>query len=305
MSEFTETVLITGGLGQVGYYTYLQLKENYNICIIDNMSSSKSEVPEDVFFVKNDIQNKECYSNLPDIDYIIHTAAQISVSKSVANPVFDAENNIVGTLRLLDYAIKSKVKRFVHISSAATYGQPQFLPITEEHPRNPISPYGLSKLVSEKYVRLYSSLHNLDTVVIIPFNIYSPLQHADDPYAGVIYQFINAIKHGEQFTIYGDGNQTRDFTHVSDVAYAIELALKEKKAANQVINIGSGIPYSINELSNTLLNIANSKLHPLHSDARDADIDESYCSIKRAQDILGYVQTTSIENGLSEMFEKI
>ena len=305
MSEFTETVLITGGLGQLGSYVYLQLKERYNICMIDNMSSSKIEVPGGIVFIKNDIQNKESYDNLPQIDYIVHAAAQISITKSVSDPIFDAENNILGTLRLLNFAKKTKVKRFVHISSASTYGEPQFLPITENHPRNPISPYGLSKLTAEKYVRLYSTLHKLETVIIIPFNIYSPLQHADDPYAGVIYLFINALKQGKQLTIFGDGNQPRDFIHIKDVTQAIELALKEKKASNQVINIGSGIPYSINDLASTLLDIADSNEQPHYADANEADIYESFCSIKKAQEILGFKQQISIETGLKEMFERI
>ncbi len=305
MSKHTETVLITGGLGQVGYYTYLHLKNQYNIYILDNLSSSKVEVPDDVIFIQNDIQNKESYENLPKIDFIVHAAAQISVNQSVSNPIFDAENNILGTLQLLEYAREVKVKRFIHISSAATYGDPVFLPITEDHPRNPKSPYGLSKLVSEKYVRLYSQLYDLDTVVLIPFNIYSPLQNADDPYAGVIFKFIEAIKMGVQYKIFGDGNQTRDFIHVKDVAHAIDLSLKSRSAVNQVINIGSGIPYSINELSSNLLKLSDSEIQPKQSKARDGDIYESFCSIKKAQEILGFTQSIPIETGLSEILESI
>ncbi len=305
MTKHAETVLITGGLGQVGYYTYLHLKNQYKICIIDNLSSSKVEVPDDVIFIENDIQNKESYENLPKIDYIVHAAAQISVNQSVSNPIFDAENNILGTLQLLEYAKEVKVKRFIHISSAATFGEPAFLPITEDHPRNPKSPYGLSKLVSEKYVRLYSQLYNLDTVVLIPFNIYSPLQNADDPYAGVIFKFIEAIKIGAQYKIYGDGNQTRDFIHVKDVARAIDLSLKSESAVNQIINVGSGIPYSINELSSNLLKLSNSEIQPLQSKARDGDIYESYCSIKKAKEILGFTQSIPIETGLKEILGSI
>ncbi|MHA1551115.1 MAG: NAD-dependent epimerase/dehydratase family protein [Candidatus Heimdallarchaeaceae archaeon] len=305
MPKHTETVLITGGLGQLGYYTYLHLKNQYNICILDNLSSSKVEVPDDVTFIQNDIQNKASYENLPKIDFIVHAAAQISINQSVSNPIFDAENNILGTLQLLEYAKEIKAKRFIHISSAATYGDPVSLPITEDHPRNPKSPYGLSKLVSEKYVRLYSQLYNLEIVVLIPFNIYSPLQNADDPYAGVIFRFIEAIKKGVQYTIYGDGKQTRDFIHVKDVARAIDLSLKSKSAANQIINIGSGVPYSINELSSNLLKLSKSGIQPQQSDAQEGDIYESYCSIKKAQEILGFTQSISIETGLSEILKSI
>ena len=305
MPKHTETVLITGGLGQIGYYTYIQLKNHYNICILDNLSSSKVEVPDDVTFIQNDIQNKVSYENLPKIDFIIHTAAQLSVNQSISNPIFDAKNNILGTLQLLEYAKEAKVKRFIHISSAATYGEPVFLPITEDHPRNPKSPYGLSKLVSEKYVRLYSQLYNLETVVLIPFNIYSPLQQADDPYAGVIFKFIEAKKKGVQYTIYGDGKQTRDFIYVKDVARAIDLSLKSKSAANQVINIGSGVPYSINELSSNLLKLSNSRIKPKQSKAKEGEIYESYCSIQKAQEILGFTLSIPIETGLSELLKSI
>ncbi|MCK5141375.1 MAG: GDP-mannose 4,6-dehydratase, partial [Candidatus Heimdallarchaeota archaeon] len=268
-------------------------------------SSSKVEVPDDVTFIQNDIQNKASYENLPKIDFIVHAAAQISINQSVSNPIFDAENNILGTLQLLEYAKEIKTKRFIHISSAATYGDPVSLPITEDHPRNPKSPYGLSKLVSERYVRLYSQLYNLEIVVLIPFNIYSPLQNADDPYAGVIFKFVDAIKKGVQYTIYGDGKQTRDFIHVKDVARAIDLSLKSKSAANQIINIGSGVPYSINELSSNLLKLSKSGIQPQQSEAQEGDIYESYCSIKKAQEILGFTQSISIETGLSEILKSI
>ena len=305
MSRNSETVLITGGLGQIGYYTYLLLKDQYKICVLDNLSNSKFEAPDDVTFIQNDVQNKDSYKNLPNIDYIIHLAAQLSINKSVSDPIFDAENNILGTLQLLEFARSEKIKRFIHISSASTFGEPKFLPITEDHPRNPISPYGLSKLVSEKYVRLYSELYNLETIVLIPFNIYSPLQHADDPYAGVIYQFIEAIKKGDTYSIEGDGNQTRDFIHVKDVARAIEMALKSETAVNQVINIGSGVPFSINELSDTLLKLSESEMKPKRVEARKGDIYESYCSLDNAKKNLGFNLTVPIETGLSEMLELI
>ncbi len=305
MPKHAETVLITGGLGQIGYYTYLLLRNKYEICILDNLSNSKFEVPDDVTFIQNDVQNKDSYKNLPRIDYIIHLAAQLSINKSVSEPIFDAENNILGTLQLLEYARNENIKRFIHISSASTFGEPKFLPITEDHPRNPISPYGLSKLVSEKYVCLYSELYNLETIVLIPFNIYSPLQHADDPYAGVIYKFIEAIKKGDTYSIEGDGNQTRDFIHVKDVARAIEIALKSESAVNQVINIGSGVPYSINDLSDTLLKLSESEMKPKRIEERKGDIYESYCSIQKAEEILGFTQSISIETGLRELLESI
>lgn len=305
MSEKQETVLITGGLGQIGYYTYLQLKENYQICILDNMIDSKVNPPADVTFIKGNIRDKEVYALLPKVDYIIHCAAQISVAKSTANPILDAETNILGTINLLEFSRKKDIERFVFISSAATYGNPQFLPITEEHPRNPLSPYGMSKLVAEKYVGLYSDLFGLNSINIVPFNIYSPLQKENDPYAGVIFKFIKAIKNNQSPIIEGDGNQTRDFVHIKDVTTAIELALKKKQIINRTINIGSGAPTTILELANILIQISGRKLEPIHKEPREGDIIESFTSLKLAKDLLNYSPQINLKDGLKDMYNSL
>ncbi|MFW9852710.1 MAG: GDP-mannose 4,6-dehydratase, partial [Candidatus Thorarchaeota archaeon] len=147
MEEDLQTILITGGLGQVGYHAYFELKSRYNIILLDDQSSSKIAPPDDVTLIKGKIQDKKIYENIPDVDFIIHCAAQININKSVENPIFDASVNILGTIQLLEFARKIDVERFIYVSSAATYGQPQFLPITEDHPKNPVSPYGMSKYV--------------------------------------------------------------------------------------------------------------------------------------------------------------
>lgn len=305
MSEQKETVLVTGGLGQIGYYTYLQLKEKYQICILDNMLDSKVNPPADAIFIKGDIRDQETYSLLPKIEHIIHCAAQISISKSTANPISDAETNILGTLNLLEFSRKKDIDRFVFISSAATYGNPQFLPITEDHPRNPLSPYGMSKLVAEKYVDLYSDLFGLNTINIVPFNIYSPLQKEDDPYAGVIFKFIKAIKNNQSPIIEGDGKQTRDFVHVKDIATAIELALKNKHITNRTINIGSGEPTTILELANMLVQISGKELELVHKEPRDADIRESFTSLKLAKELLNYSPQIKLKDGLKDMYDSL
>ena len=226
MEQKGDTILITGGLGQIGYYIYLQLKDKYPIIILDNKSNSKVDPPKDVPFYEMDIHNFDQLKTLPRVDYIIHCAAQVSPEKSVISPIQDAYINILGTLNLLELARKNILKKFIHISSAATYGDPQFLPITEDHPKNPLSPYGLSKLTSERYVQIYSTLYDLDTTIILPFNVYSPLQREDDPYAGVITKFIKRIKEGKSPKIEGNGLQTRDFIHIKDIASSVELALR-------------------------------------------------------------------------------
>jgi len=304
MQSGKERVLITGGLGQIGYYSYLQLEKNYQICILDNMSNAKVSPPEDTLFIKGDIKDKEIYSSLPEIDYIIHCAAQISPEKSVEKPICDANVNILGTLQLLEYARKKDINKFLLLSSAATYGNPQFLPITEKHPRNPLSPYGISKLVAEKYTLLYADLYNLDTTVLLPFNVYSDLQNEDDPYAGVIFKFIKAIKNNEPPVIQGDGNQTRDFIHVKDVTRAIELALK-RKGISKTINIGSGEPISILELANILIKFSKKELEPVFTESREGDIRESYTSTKTATSELSFTPKIKLEKGLQELYNQI
>ncbi|MCG3220184.1 MAG: GDP-mannose 4,6-dehydratase [Candidatus Heimdallarchaeota archaeon] len=305
MSEHKETVLITGGLGQIGYYTYLQLKEKYQICILDNMLDSKINPPADVIFIKGDIRDQETYSLLPKVEHIIHCAAQISIAKSTVNPILDAETNILGTLNLLEFSRKKNIDRFVFISSAATYGNPQFLPITEEHPRNPLSPYGMSKLVAEKYVSLYSDLFGLNSITLLPFNIYSPLQKEDDPYAGVIFKFIKTIKNNQSPIIEGDGNQTRDFVHIKDITAAIELALENKHITNKTINIGSGEPTTILELANLLVQISGKELELVHKEPREGDIRESFTSLKLAKELLNYSPQIKLKDGLKDMYDSL
>ncbi|MHA2358137.1 MAG: NAD-dependent epimerase/dehydratase family protein [Candidatus Heimdallarchaeaceae archaeon] len=304
MNNGKESILITGGLGQIGFYSYLQLREKYQISILDNMLNAKVSPPEDILFIKGDIKDKEIYDSLPEIDYIIHCAAQISPEKSVEKPIFDAKINILGTLQLLEYARKKDISKFLLLSSAATYGNPQFLPITETHPRNPISPYGISKLVSEKYTLLYADLYNLDTIVLLPFNVYSDLQKENDPYAGVIYKFIKSIKNNKAPVIQGDGHQTRDFIHVKDVARAIEIALN-KRGVCKTINIGSGEPISILELANMLIKFSKSDLEPVFDKPREGDIRESYASTKTAKLELGFTPEIKLEKGLEELFNQI
>ncbi len=305
MTSKERTVLITGGLGQVGYFLYHSLKEQYKICMLDNESESKYKPPSDVIYVKGDICDDSIYELLPEIDYIIHCAAQISINKSVADPSFDAEVNIFGTLKLLDFAKNNKVKKFVYLSSAATIGHPHFLPITEDHPRNPISPYGLSKYIAEKYALLYSELYELDTIIVRPFNLYSTLQKENDPYAGVIYKFISTVLNDLPPSIEGDGEQTRDFIHTRDVADAIKLVLEKDVGSQQVFNIGSGKVISINELAELVVKISGKDLTPIHVAARKGDIKDSYCSIEKAKKILGFIPSTKLEDGLVELYNHI
>ena len=305
MNSKMSRVLISGGLGQIGYFLYHELKENYEIHMLDNGSEAKYEAPSDVILYNGNIQDSSIYRSIPPVDIIIHCAAQISINKSVEDPIFDAEVNILGTLRLLEFARKNKVEKFIYLSSAATIGHPVFLPITEEHPRNPLSPYGLSKYFAEKYVQLYADLYDLNSVVIVPFNLYSTLQKENDPYAGVIYKFITAVLQNKSPIIEGDGEQTRDFIHAKDVAKAIKLVLERDLESQRIFNIGSGKGIAIKELANLIIQISGKDLKPVHSEPRIGDIRESHCSLEKATTILGFTPSITIEKGLQELYNHI
>ncbi len=300
-----KSLLLTGGLGQVGYHLYQELKNTYDVTIFDNNSNPKVHPTPEMKFVNGFVENNDSYLNLGKIDIIVHCAAQISVNVSTDKPIFDATNNIIGTLNLLEYARKYDIERFVYLSSAATYGEPVFLPVTEEHPRNPLSPYGLSKLTGERYVKMYSELYGLDTITLIPFNIYSALQKEYDPYSGVIFKFLNCLKNGVNIKIEGDGLQTRDFVHVNDVVKAIKLALITPNIKGQEVNIGYGQAISIKHLAETLLQVTNSKLAIEYSAPRVGDIRDSYCSINKAKTVLGFVPDIDIKKGLELMCNDI
>ncbi|MBU4374360.1 MAG: NAD-dependent epimerase/dehydratase family protein, partial [Euryarchaeota archaeon] len=245
-------ILLTGGLGQVGSYLGERLSDSNEVTIIDNFSNSLNNIklPSKIKIIRGDIRNQKVVNELvSEADAIIHTAAQTSVNKSIEDPVYDADNNINGTLNFLEAARKSDIERFIYISSAAVYGDPITLPVNEEHPTNPLSPYGLSKLTSEKYTRLYYNLYGLPTVCLRPFNIFSPRQNPESPYSGVITKFIERIRNDQNPIIFGDGNQTRDFVYIEDVAAAIFNTVENKKAVGDVFNIGTGKPTRIKELA--------------------------------------------------------
>ncbi|GFO95928.1 nucleoside-diphosphate-sugar epimerase [groundwater metagenome] len=284
-------ILITGGLGQVGSYLCERLSEHNEVTIIDNFSNSLNNIklPSKIKIIRGDIRNQKTVNELASkANTIIHTAAQTTVNKSIEDPVYDADNNINGTLNLLEAARRSDIERFIYISSAAVYGDPITLPINEEHPANPLSPYGLSKLTGEKYTRLYYRLYELPTVCLRPFNIFSPRQNPNNPYSGVITEFIERIRNDQNPVIFGDGNQTRedgnqtrDFVYIEDVVEAVSDIMEKRSAIGEVFNIGTGRPTRIRDMAETIIRISNKELEPKFEQALIGDIRESYAEISR------------------------
>lgn len=298
-------VLLTGGLGQVGSYLCEELvRRGYVVTILDNLSSGSNAYPPEANFVKGDIRDTGLVSILAkSVDAVIHCAAQIFVERSMEDPVFDAENNVMGTLSLLNASRKAGVKRFVYFSSAATYGNPVRLPIDESHPQEPLSPYGASKLSGEKYALMFYRAYGLPVASIRPFNIYSPRQDPSNPYSGVISRFIDRVGMGKPPIIYGDGSATRDFVSVHDVVDMAMLMLEKDEAVGKAFNCGTGKATRIDELARMVISLYGKDMEPEYQPERPGDIKDSYADVSLAKKELGYVPKVSLEEGLKGLID--
>ncbi|MEM2933994.1 MAG: NAD-dependent epimerase/dehydratase family protein [Methanocellales archaeon] len=303
-----QRVLITGGMGQVGSYIAEELSREYEVVVLDNFTSNAiNKLPNEITIIKGDVRDPKILKLFKDIldlelDIIIHCAAQISVTKSLQNPVYDFKVNAAGTLNLLNVAKKLNISRFIYFSSAAVYGMPRYLPIDEEHPLNPISPYGASKLAGEKYCHVFNHVYGLPVVCLRPFNIYSPRQRAENPYSGVICRFIDRVKKGKPPVIEGDGTQTRDFISIHDVVRFVLLAMKKQRAIGEVYNVGTGKPTMIKALAAEIIEIVGRKLKPVHAKPREGDIKQSYADIRKAK-ALGFKLKVNLSEGLMELIQ--
>jgi UDP-glucose 4-epimerase len=255
---------------------------------------------KDLSVIQGDLRDYEFVKEIVrDVDAVIHLAAQVSVENSWNNPIYDAENNIIATLNLLKACSDCGVDKFIYISSAAVYGNPRYVPIDEEHPKNPISPYGVSKLTGEYYCRIFSD--KIHTVIVRPFNVFSARMDPNNPYSGVIAKFIHRVKQGLPPIIYGDGKQTRDFVHVRDVVNFIEIALK-KGENGEAYNVGTGRETSILELAKIVMDIAGIDGKPIFDKPRKGDIRRSCADISKARK-LGFIPKTDLKRDLEEIFK--
>ena len=240
-------VLVTGGAGFIGSHLVdAYLARGFRVSVIDDLSTGdRANLNPRATFYEADIRDAPLEKIRPDI--ISHHAAQMDVRRSVADPVFDAGVNIVGSLRLLQKAVDLGVKRFVFASTGgAIYGEPQFAPQTEEHPANPLSPYGCAKLAVEHYMHYFRAVHGLSTVALRYANVYGPRQNSKGE-AGVVAIFIDRMRRGQTATINGDGEQTRDYVYVDDVVAANMMVTESADAGP--INVGTGIETSVNQLA--------------------------------------------------------
>jgi UDP-glucose 4-epimerase len=298
-------LLITGGMGQVGSYLVDRLHKDFQLTVLDNFSSNiRFNYPKGVTIVKDDIRSPVAQDLAASHDVIIHTAAQISVAKSMAEPLFDADNNVIGTLNLLEGARKGNISKFIYMSSAAVYGNPEYLPVDEKHPQDPMSPYGASKLSGEKYCAMYYHAFDLPTVCIRPFNIYSPRQDPSNPYSGVISKFIGRVQEGLSPVIFGDGSQTRDFVSIHDIVDMIVLLIDDPGSNGQIFNVGTAQKTTVKELAQIILDIYGSSLDIEFKDWMPGDIKDSYSDISKAKSI-GYNPKVDLKTGLQEIVDSI
>ncbi len=304
-------VLVTGGAGFIGSHLVDGLlARGHSVTVLDKLSSGtmdnlKTHTGKPAFrFIQGDIRDAEAVKRaLAGVDAVIHEAAMISVPLSIKNPEFARSVNVDGTLTLLKASLGHGVKRFVYSSSCAVYGEQAGLPISEDAPPQPLSPYASSKLAAEKNCLTFHEKEGLETVCLRYFNVYGPRQTAGE-YAGVMMKFLERLRSDQPPIIYGDGEQTRDFVFVGDVAEATLLALERKGVAGEVINIGTGEATSINELCEIFLAAAgNTGLNPINKSPRAGDIRHSQADIKKAEKLLGFKPRVSLKEGVKRLWE--
>ncbi|MFP5111884.1 NAD-dependent epimerase/dehydratase family protein [Bacillaceae bacterium C204] len=298
-------VIVTGGAGFIGSHIVEELlRNNYNVTVIDNFSTGRQEniehLPIETY--NHDITDPSVIKLIVSLcpDYIIHQAAQVSVAASVKDFLFDEKVNIKGSLHIIKAAIESKVKKFVFASSAAVYGNPVSLPVTISHPTQPESPYGLTKLSVENYLKMSCELYQLPYSILRYSNVYGPRQDAKGE-GGVVAIFSNQLTENRAPVIYGDGEQTRDFIFVKDVAAANVKALHAKE--NICVQVSSGTCISINELFETMKEAAGSNLYPIYKQDRPGDIRHSILANEETKAILNWEPSIKLYEGLHETLQ--
>jgi len=305
------SVLVTGGAGFIGSNLVSHLlQKNYSVVVLDNLSSGKIEnlhqakSSPNFKFVQGDIRDSQTVkAALLDVEGVVHLAALIDVSASVADPIQTHDINVKGTLNLLQEAAKCRVNKFIFASSTAVYGDAKSLPIKEETPLQPISPYAASKAAAEAYCSTYARCFGLETVRLRFFNVYGP-KNEGSPYSGVITKFIQQAQRDETLTIEGDGEQTRDFIHVDDIVQALTAALEGQNLRGEAFNVCTGKPTSVNSLASTLSVVTGKTLRTTHVQPRLGDIRFNYGNPSKAASKLHFKAKTNIKNGLKLLIAK-
>lgn len=306
------TYIVTGGAGLIGSHVVDRLlADNHRVIVIDDFSSGKEE---NLLQHKDNpnliIERMSICEDLSDIfgdekiDAIFHLAAVPRVQYSIKFPMETHEANVNGTLNLLNACREYGVKRFIFSASSSAYGDQETLPLFETMNPSPMSPYALHKLIGEEYCKMFNFLYGLETICLRYFNVFGPRQNPEGDYACLIPKFITKIHNGEQPSINGDGEQTRDFTFVDDVANANILAAKttDEKCFGEVFNIGGGDNHSVNEVTDKILKISGKNIEPIHGPAV-IEPHDTLADISKAKEYLGWEPQVSFEEGLKKAWE--
>ena len=300
--------LVTGGAGFIGSHLVTQLiHRGHTVRVVDNLITGKRRNLDHVSgveFVEGDLADIGVATRAVEgMDYVLHQAAIPSVPRSVKDPISSNRANIDASVNVLVAARDAGVKRLVYAGSSAAYGDTPTLPKREDMPTNPLSPYALQKLVSEQYGQLFTQLYGFETVTIRYFNVFGPRQDPGSPYSGVISLFASALLEGRQPVIYGDGEQTRDFTYVANVVDGVLRAVETPKASGHVINVATGGRISLNALLRAMNKIVGTNLQPIYQEPRAGDVRDSQADITKAKTLLGYTPLVSLEEGLEKTLE--
>ena len=304
-------VLVTGGAGFIGSnLTEELLRRGHFVRVLDDFSTGKRE---NLIFdkkypslkvIEGDIRDiRSCQKAADGMEYVFHQGALPSVQRSVEDPETSNAVNVGGTLNILVAAGEKGVKRVIYASSSSVYGDTPTLPKHEEMPTNPLSPYALQKYVGEHYCRLFYQLYGLETISLRYFNIFGPKQDPNSLYSAVIPKFIDALLQGHPPVIFGDGEQSRDFTYIENVVQANLLAMSAEHVHGEAINIACGKRISLNQLLNVLKEILGSKISPVYQEPRMGDVKHSLADIRKGKEIVGYEPAVGVEIGLRKTVE--
>jgi nucleoside-diphosphate-sugar epimerase len=308
-----EKMAVTGGAGFIGsnLAEYL-LSKGFEVTVIDNLSTGREQnlrgwseqAGEQFHFVRMDINDTEqLHRAFAGVAYVFHLAAIPSVSRSVKDPTATQFANINGTLSVLKAARESGVSRVIAASSSSVYGDEPNLPKREDRIGRCLSPYALSKFVTEEYCRLFFQLYGLEAVCLRYFNVFGPRQDPNSEYAAVIPRFTTRMLAGKEPTVFGDGEQTRDFTYISNVIDANWKAATSPNVAGQAFNIGCGTRTSLNQLIEQLNKIMGSQIEPKYEPARKGDVRDSLADVSKAKAMLDYSPAISLETGLRRVID--
>lgn len=298
------TYLVTGGAGFIGSHLAAALvARGQTVRIVDNLITGHRRnldaIGGTVEFVEGDLSDLSVAQRaVAGVDYVLHQAAIPSVPRSVNDPITSNRSNIDATLHVLVAARDAGVRRVVYAASSSAYGDTPTLPKHETMPPRPLSPYALQKLVGEEYARLFTQLYGLETVAIRYFNVFGPRQDPSSPYSGVISRFLQALVAGDRPTIFGDGEQTRDFTYVDNVVDGVLRACEAPDASGVVLNVAMGERITLNDLLARLIALTGTSVEPIFAEPRAGDVRDSLADISRARELLGYSPLVTLDEGL-------